>query len=220
MFTIDFEPVGRRGECPGDQSLLESARQLNVDLVSVCGGVGSCPRCRVQIISGKVSKPTPEEEAELSAREMEQGYRLACQAYPLDDVKLHIPPKSLTAIQRTQVEGLDVDVIPEPPIRTFDLSLPQPTLDFPVADDKNLWATLTQEHDIQPGSIDLAVQQTLSQQIRSANWQIRVALRGDELIAVGVPSTQWLGLAVDIGTTKIAAYLVDMESGKLLHPKA
>src|SRR5512140_3552985 len=113
MFTIDFEPIGRRGPCQPDQSLLESARELNVDIVSICGGVGTCGRCKVQIIAGKVSKRTLEEEAELSTRELEQGYRLACQVYPLSDVKVHVPPESLTAPQRTQVECLEVDVAPE-----------------------------------------------------------------------------------------------------------
>jgi uncharacterized 2Fe-2S/4Fe-4S cluster protein (DUF4445 family) len=56
-FSIDFEPVGRRGEFSGDQSLLECARNLNVDLVSICGGTGSCEHCKVQVIAGKVSKP-------------------------------------------------------------------------------------------------------------------------------------------------------------------
>ena len=219
MFTIDFEPVGRRGVCSGDQSLLESARQLNVDIVSICGGIGNCDRCKVQIIAGKVSKITLEEQAELSTSELEQGYRLACQAYPLSDVKLRVPPESLTALQRTQVEGLEVDVAPEPPISTFDVSLPQPTLDTPQADDQNLWAALARQYGIQHGTIDLTVQHTFSQQIRAANWQVRVALRGSEIVALGAPSTRWLGLAVDIGTTKIAAYLVDMESGMTLASK-
>ena len=61
---------------------------------------------------------TFDEEAELTAREVEQGYRLACQINPLSDVKVHVPPESLTAPQRTQVEGLEVDVPPEPPIRS------------------------------------------------------------------------------------------------------
>src|SRR5512146_1797022 len=121
---MDFEPIGRRGECAGDQSLLECARQLNVDIVSICGGIGNCERCKVQIVSGHVLKSTLEEEASLTQREIEQGFRLACQAYPLSNVKLHIPPESLTAPQRTQVEGLEVDVTPEPPVRALDAYLP------------------------------------------------------------------------------------------------
>ena len=215
MFNIDFEPVGRRGACAGNQSLLESARQLNVDLVSICGGIGNCERCRVQVISGKVTKPTLEEEACLTKTELAQGIRLACQTFPLSDVKLNVPPESLTAPQRTQVEGLEVDVIPEPLVRGLDVHLTVPTLDAPVADDSNLWAAL----GLPAGTIDYQVQQNLSQKLREYSWNVRVALRANEVVAVGLPGTKWLGLAVDIGTTKIAGYLLDLESGKTLASK-
>jgi uncharacterized 2Fe-2S/4Fe-4S cluster protein (DUF4445 family) len=69
------------------------------------------------------------------------------------------------------------------------------------------------------GTIDFHIQQTLSQKLRDLNWDVRVALRGNEIIALGSPETRWLGLAVDIGTTKIAGYLLDMESGKTLASK-
>lgn len=218
MFTVDFEPVGRRGQFSGDQSLLEIARQLSVDLVSLCGGIGSCEHCKVQVISGKVSKLTLEEEASLSKKELEQGYRMACMAHPLSDVKLHVPPESLTALQRTQVEGLDVDVEPDPPVRGWEARLTPPTLDSPRSDTQNLWASLA-SHGIPGGFVDYRVQQTLSKTIRENNWHVDVALRGDEIVGVGAPSTRWLGLAVDIGTTKIAGYLVDLESGRTLASK-
>ncbi len=218
LFIIDFEPVGRRGQFTGDHSLLDCARQLNVDLVSICGGIGSCERCKVQIISGQVSRPTLEEEAALTTSEVEQGYRLACMTYPLSDVKLHVPPESLTAPQRTQIEGLDVEVDPAPPVRGLDAHLTPPKLESPQADTQNLWATLAAQ-GIGRGTIDFRVQQNLSQQIRENDWHVRVALRGDEVVALGAPSTRWLGLAVDIGTTKVAGYLIDMQSGKTLAAK-
>ena len=218
MFNIDFEPVGRRGNFTGDQSLLDCARQLSVDLVSICGGIGNCERCKVQVISGQVSKLSLEEEASLSAKELEQGYRLACMTYPLSDVKLHVPPESLTALQRTQIEGLDVDVEPDPPVRGLDAHLTPPTLESPQADAQNLWAALAAQ-GIESGTIDFRVQQNLSHQIRQNEWQVNIALRGNEIVAIGAPSTRWLGLAVDIGTTKIAGYLVDLESGKTLAAK-
>jgi len=218
MYTIDFEPVGRRGQFSGEQPLLECARQLSVDLVSLCGGIGSCEHCKVQVISGKVSKLTLEEEASLSKRELEQGYRMACMTYPLSDVKLHVPPESLTAPQRTQVEGLDVDVEPDPFVCGLEAHLTLPTLESPQADVQNLWASLA-THNIPSGSVDFRVQQTLSQVIRENDWYVNVALRGGEIVAVGSPSTRWLGLAVDIGTTKVAGYLVDLESGKTLASK-
>ncbi len=218
MFTIDFEPIGRRGTFSGGQSVLDCARQLSVDLVSICGGVGNCERCKVQVISGQVSAPALEEQAALSAKELEQGYRLACMTYPLSDVKLHVPPESLSAPQRTQVEGLKVDVQPQPLVRGLDAHLTPPTLASPQADVSNLWQSLAAQ-GVPAGQVDFCVQQTLSQVIRENNWQLRAALRGDEIVAIGAPSSRWLGLAVDIGTTKIAAYLLDMESGCTLASK-
>jgi len=218
VFSIDFQPVGRRGQCSSEQSLMECARQLGVDIVSLCGGVGSCDRCRVKIIEGEVSPPTQEEESALATSDLEQGYRLACQTYPLSDVKLYVPPESLSAPQRTQVEGLDVDVEPDPVVVGFEAQLTQPTIESPQADVQNLWQALA-EHGIKEGIIDFSVQQAMSQQIRQNSWQLRIALRGNEVVAIGSPSTRWLGLAVDIGTTKIAGYLLDLESGKMLASK-
>jgi uncharacterized 2Fe-2S/4Fe-4S cluster protein (DUF4445 family) len=219
LFTIDFEPVGRRGKCSENQSILECARQLDVDLVSICGGAGTCNRCKIQVVSGKVSEPTPEEASALTKRELEQNYRFACRTYPRGDIRIHIPPESLTAPQRTQVEGLDLEVEPEPPVQCLNLQLVPPSLGTPEADDQNLWAALAGQHGVPAGTLDLGVQRTLPTSLRSTDWRVCVALRESEIVALGAPSTRWLGLAADIGTTKIAAYLVDMESGKTLASK-
>jgi uncharacterized 2Fe-2S/4Fe-4S cluster protein (DUF4445 family) len=213
---VDFEPVGRRGQCQAEQSLLECARELGVDLASICGGKGSCGRCKVQIVAGQISEPTGDEKQALTPLELEQGYRLACQVYLASDVKVHIPPESLTAPQRTQVEGMAVSVQPDPPVKTFTLRLHPASLLDPRADDERLLAALTQEHPIEGGSVDLEALRCLSPQLRAEDWQVRVGLRGREIVAVGPASVRWLGLAVDVGTTKIAAYLVDLESGQTL----
>ena len=102
MFTIDFEPIGRRGKCSEDHSILKCARDLNVDIVSLCGGMGVCNRCKVQIISGAVAQPMNGELDGFTEQERISNYRLACRTYPLGKVKVHVPPESLTAPQRTQ----------------------------------------------------------------------------------------------------------------------
>jgi uncharacterized 2Fe-2S/4Fe-4S cluster protein (DUF4445 family) len=219
VHTIEFEPVGRRGTCSGDQSLLECARQLDVDLVSICGGAGTCNRCKVQIISGKVSERTAEDNSALTGRERAQNYRFACRTYPLSDLKILIPPESLTAPQRTQIEGLELEVEPEPFIRSLEVALDPPSLGLPESDDQSLWAALARQHRVSAGIIDFAIQQNLSPRLRQADWKVRVALREKEIVALGAPSARWLGLAVDLGTTKIAAYLVNLESGRTLAAK-
>jgi uncharacterized 2Fe-2S/4Fe-4S cluster protein (DUF4445 family) len=142
-FRIDFEPLGRRGLAHPGQTLLEAAQSAGVGLASVCGGIGTCEECRVRLASGKLTPPTLVEEAVLTKIELSAGLRLACQAEPLSDVKLDIPPESLTASQRLQLDGEEVHLESKP--------------------------------------------------------------------AVHGPGAH--GLAVDIGTTKLAAYLVDLKTG-------
>ena len=155
-YKIDFEPVGRRGKCPASQTLLQAAQRLGVELTSICGGRGTCGRCRIQVLQGEVSPPTATEREALKPQELADGYRLACQAYPLGALKLRVPPQSLTTPQRTQVEGLEVSVSPDPPV---------------LAQHPELVSTARGRH---------------------------------------------LGLALDIGTTKLAGYLVDLDSGRTL----
>ena len=215
---IDFEPVGRRGQCPDGQSLLDCARQLGVDLVNLCGGVGTCGRCKVQIVAGQVSEVTPKEREILNSQELADGFRLACHTSPLGDCRVRVPPESLTAPQRTQVEGLEVAVEPEPPVRAYPVQVSPPSLkDGDLrADAERLAQALAQQHQINECTIDIEALRDLSTRLREKDWQVRVAVRDREIVAVGPVSRRPLGLAVDLGTTKIAGYLVDMETGQTL----
>jgi len=211
---IDFEPVGRRGECTAGRSLLEAAHGVGVDLVSLCGGKGTCHRCKVQVLSGSVSPPTENEKGYLSPQELKNGYRLACETYPLGDCKVLVPPDSLTAPQRTQVEGLEVAVSPEPPVRAYHLELPPPSIEDLRADARRVLETLYQQHQVRCCTVDLEELRTLSPQLRSGNWQAQASVRGDEVVAFRPWPGRQLGLAVDVGTTKIAGYLLDLDTGK------
>jgi len=216
---IDFEPVGRRGPCPADQSLLQAARRLGVDLISLCGGEGICGHCKVQVLAGHVSPPTSAERDALTSQELQEGYRLACQTYARDDVKVRVPPESLSTPQRTQVEGLEVPVTPEPPVRAYELQLSPPSLSDLRADADRVLETLKQQHGLACHSIDTEVLRDLSPRLRSWNWRAQASLRGDELIALAPWPSRQLGLAVDLGTTKVAGYLLDLESGRTLASK-
>jgi uncharacterized 2Fe-2S/4Fe-4S cluster protein (DUF4445 family) len=212
--VIDFEPIGRRGRIDAGQSLLEAARLLGVDVVNLCGGNGTCGRCKVQVLTGRVSEPTTGEHEHLSPQELERGYRLCCQTYSLDDCKLHVPPESLTAPQRTQVEGLEVDVEPNPVVLAYPLALSAPSLSDLKADGDRLIDALEQEHDVSCQTIDVDALRGLSPQLRSWDWKLRAFVRDEEIVAVGPPTGHHLGLAVDLGTTKIAGYLVDLKNGR------
>lgn len=208
--------MGRRGNYPAEQSLSETARQLGVDLVSVCGGKGTCGSCRVRILDGDVSPPTSSERELLTPHELKEGYRLACQTFPASDLRVHVPAESMGTLQRTQVEGLGISVRPDPLVHACEIQLSPPTLSDLRADAERVRDTLKQQHGLDCHNIDINVARELSPNLRLWNWQARVSLRGGELVAINPQVSRQIGLAVDLGTTKIAAYLLDLESGRTL----
>jgi uncharacterized 2Fe-2S/4Fe-4S cluster protein (DUF4445 family) len=213
---IDFEPVGRRGECQSQDSLLACAHKLGVGISSICGGQGICHSCKIQVLSGSVSKPTPSELETFSPRELKAGWRLACQTYPRSDVRLHLPAESMTTPQRLQVEGQEVAIRPQPPVRAYRLKLTEPSLKAPRADADKLLQRLNRQYRLNCQKVDIGVLRLISEQLRSWQWRCQAAVRNDEVIALLPPQSHPLGLAIDLGTTKIAGYLVNLSDGQTL----
>lgn len=222
MPKIDFEPVGRRGECPEGSTILDGARLLRVGLANLCGGKGTCGRCVVQVLHGKVSEPVEREAKFLSPDQIAQGYRLACLACPLGDCRVRVPPESLTAPQRTQVEGEALAVPPEPVVRTYLATMPPASIHDLRSDGQRVADALREQHGVFVEEIDLHVLRQLSPGLREGitsrdtPWQVRAAVRGGEVVALLPPGAPSLGIAVDIGTTKVAVFLVDLASGRTL----
>jgi len=214
--TVDFEPVGRRGECQRTEPLLACARRLGVGISSVCGGKGTCHSCRVQVLSGTVSKPTSNEREVFSPQELKADWHLACQTYPISDVKIAVPPESMTTPQRLQVEGLEIKVHPQPPVRVYRLPLAPPSLSSPQADADRLLEALNGQHQLHCTEVNIGALRTISAQLRSWGWECQAVVRDREVIAIIPPSSRQLGLAIDLGTTKIAGYLVSMSDGQTL----
>jgi uncharacterized 2Fe-2S/4Fe-4S cluster protein (DUF4445 family) len=218
-FTIDFEPVGRRGKCQKNESLLACARQLGVGINSICGGEGICHSCKVQVLSGTVSKSTPNEHEAFTSQDLKERWRLACQTCPTSNCKIAVPTESMTTPQRVQVEGLEVKVSPEPPIRVYRLQLSAPSLEDPQADADRLLKTLNQQHKLRCTKIDIGALRTISDQLRSWKWKVQAVVRNGEVIAIHPPKSRQLGLAIDLGTTKVAGYLIDLSDGRTLAAK-
>jgi len=218
-FAIDFEPVGRRGKCRKRESLLACAHHLGVGISSICGGKGTCHACKVQILSGTVSKPTHNELETLSRPEIRGGWRLACQTYPVSDCKVAVPADSMTTPQRLQVEGLEITVSLEPSVQAYHLQLVVPSLPAPQADADRLLEALNQQHSLQCTKVDIGALRIISDRLRSWNWKSQVVVRNGEVIAILPSESRHLGLAIDLGTTKIAGYLVDLHNGQTLAAK-
>jgi uncharacterized 2Fe-2S/4Fe-4S cluster protein (DUF4445 family) len=216
---IDFEPVGRRGKCQKNESLLTCARRLGIGISSICGGKGTCRVCKVQVLSGTVSKPTSNEHEAFTSQELKEGWRLACQTYPISDGKLTVPAESMTTPQRLQVEGLEITVPFEPSVQAYHLQLVAPSLSALQADADRLLQALNQRHKLHCSSVDIAVLRTLSDKLRSWKWKSQAVVRNSEVIAILPPKSRQLGLAIDLGTTKIAGYLVDLSDGQTLAAK-
>jgi uncharacterized 2Fe-2S/4Fe-4S cluster protein (DUF4445 family) len=170
----------------------------------------------VRVVTGSVTPASEPEERFLTTDERGRGYRLACRAQPLNDCKVDVPPESLTALQRTQVEGAEIPVEVKPPIRAYMLHIEPPTLDDPRGDDQRICDALRSASGLEGHIPDLDVMRSASPWLRSAGWQARVTVRGREIVAIGPEAEPWLGLAVDIGTTKIAGYLMDLVAGQTL----
>ena len=213
IFTVDMQPVGRRIEITRGETLLHAAQSAGVELIAICGGEGLCNECRVRLVSGKLTPPTLTETGVFSQHELEQGFRLACQSEPLSDVKIEIPPESLTAAQRLQVEGEQLEISPRPAVAAYDLVLVPPSLEDLRADLVRLGDAL-QAAGAAPVSFSLPLLTQLPERLRALNWQVRLVARGGEAVCLLPPGAGLYGFAVDVGTTKLAAYLVDLGSGR------
>ncbi len=215
--SVDLQPVGRRARVPRETTILAAAQASGVELVAVCGGQGTCGTCRVRHVDGMLSDPTPIEEDLFTDPEIRSGLRLACQAAVLSDVRIEIPPDSLSTTQRLQVEGQSDGVALDPPVFGIDVVLAQPALDDLRADGTRL-ADAVQAAGVRDVRLSLSALQEGSHVLRAQQWSARLAVHRasapNEIVAVLPIEARLLGLAVDVGTTKVAGYLVDLATGQ------
>ena len=218
-FTVEIQPAGRRITIEPRISLLKSVQRAGVELVAACSGAGFCGTCRVRLIEGELSPPSEHEADLLGSQLVEQGYRLACCAEPLSDVQIEIPLSSMAVGQRMQIEGPEFYITPEPHVIGLDLAISPPELTDLRSDLERVNQVLAVRgwKRIHGGLKSLG---QLSDQLRKNNWIVRLAVEKGEkntrLVSVFPQKTQLLGLAGDLGTTKLAMYLVDLESGATL----
>jgi uncharacterized 2Fe-2S/4Fe-4S cluster protein (DUF4445 family) len=217
-FNIEFQPVGRRGQFQAGQSILDCGRALGIGISSVCGGKGTCGKCRVQVVSGACGAPRDREIDAFSPPQLAAGWRLACQCFPTGDSVVHVPVESMTTPQRTQLEGLDIPVRVRSPVTARSIEVSAPSLSDTMGDADRLRRALRARR-VRCDSFDASLLRTLSARIRDWSWRCNAVVRHGELITIMPETGRHLGLAVDFGTTKLAGYLVDMGSGKTLASK-
>lgn len=213
-WRIDLEPVGRRVNLQPGESLLKAAQKAGAGLLAVCGGNGTCFQCRIRVIQGEVSPPTLVEQKTFQPAELAAGWRLACQTFPQSAGKIFLPAESLSAPQRLQVEGQALRLSLHPGIRPLDLILQPPSVAQPRSDEECLTAAL-KKAGVPPVQMELPVWSCFSDLVRRYAWRVRLALRGDQLVSLLPEHAELYGLAVDLGSTKIAVYLIHLANGEL-----
>jgi uncharacterized 2Fe-2S/4Fe-4S cluster protein (DUF4445 family) len=214
-YQVDFEPIGKRVEVAPNTTLLEAAQQAGLDLSSACGGMGRCGQCQLVILAGSVSPPTVDEEYVLTELELQRGQRLACNTHIHSNVKVHVPPSSLITTQRLQLTDDLGELTLDPLVHAYDLEVASPSLSDPRSDLERLAAVLPQTTN-QTIRADPAVVRQITSTARACNWRLTAFLRDAEIVGVVPLGLTPVGLAVDLGTTKIAACLLDLTNGNEL----
>lgn len=213
---IDFEPIGKRVMVAPGTTLLEAARQAGLMLNSTCGGIGKCGQCRLTVIEGDVSDPTTDERALLGASALAAGERLACHTRAYSDVKVNVPATSFVGKQRLQVNGEDDSLAPDPKVKFYSVCVPPPTLEDTRSDLERIAPVYMLQKAKGGYTADPAVLRQFSPLARANDWIVDVFVRDEEIIGSAPSNVTPLGVAVDLGTTKIAAVLVDLKSGEEL----
>ncbi len=215
-FQIDFQPIGRRVKGQQGQNILKTAREAGVGIASLCSGRGICGACRVRILEGHVAPPTSREREAFSEEELASGYRLACLTRPLGHITVHIPPRTLTTEQRLQIEGQSPPTEMAPAVKGVAVRLSEPTLTDLRADATRLADALRRECGVDGATVDVTLLRQLPQLLRQQEWAGTVGLRSGELVSFHPVGRAPLGVAIDLGTTKVAGYLLNLTTGETL----
>ncbi|MBU1274790.1 MAG: DUF4445 domain-containing protein [Proteobacteria bacterium] len=216
---VIFQPMGRRADAQPKQNLLQLALHAGVGLEAPCGGKGLCGKCRVRP-DGPASPPTPAETA-LLGQDTQAGMRLACQTSMPQGGPVWVPPESRQHRQVILTSGQSGELELDQTVRSYQVHVPPPRLEEPEAGRERLFAALAQsagERLNPPPRLPLGLLRQLPLHLARDNGRLSVALRnGHEIVALG-PAQDGppLGLAVDLGTTTVVAYLCDLDSGQLL----
>jgi uncharacterized 2Fe-2S/4Fe-4S cluster protein (DUF4445 family) len=216
-----FQPTGKRSEVPVSTTILKAAKDVGVNLSSICGGEGLCGKCRIIIRSGKenLSPPSESEKRTFSEKDLNIGLRLACQTTVQKEgtVIIEIPAESQIDQQRILFKGLERKVKLAPPVKNIMITLEKPSLQDSRSDADRLLDALESKIGLRP-SLDYECLKEIPRVIRKKDWAVTVTLWDDqELIAIqpGQVSNSY-GFAVDIGTTKLAGYLMNLNDGEIV----
>jgi uncharacterized 2Fe-2S/4Fe-4S cluster protein (DUF4445 family) len=229
-YKIVFQPSGIRGEVDDGRTILEASRELGADVEGVCGGKARCGKCRVRIEEGyfdkygvesRLASLSPISEGDrklLSQRQLHNRYRLACQTQIHGDIVVFVPEESRKGEQVIRKEATARDIKLKPAVRKYYVELTPATLHDSIGDFERLQAELHKRFKLRELTIDYPVLLNLQEVVRHGDWKVTVYVWNDKEI-IGIESGNVegnYGLAVDIGTTTVAGYLCDLNSGEVV----
>lgn len=231
---VNFQPSGRRGEVEEGITLLDAARQLGVDIESICGGKGTCGKCKVRIEEGyfekdamdsRMSHLSPLTEVERKFIKPDEGpnMRLACAAELKGDVKIFVPEKSRAGKQIVRKAAKELSIKLDPAVKKYYLELQSPTLhNITMGDYERVISALKDQYGLEGLTMDYITLKSLQDTLRKGNWNLTVSVwMNREIIKVepGFVESSY-GLAVDIGTTTVVGYLCDLNTGKVVNTES
>ena len=228
---IVFTPSGRRGTFPLGARLLDAARSIGVDVDSVCGGRGLCGRCRIVCMDGDFAKhairsrpgnlsAVNEIEARYSERRLQlaHNHRLSCQATILGDLVIDVPPESQMHRQvvRKDIELRDIEL--NPATRLYYVEVQPARLLEETSDLQRLCDALAREWNLAELGCDPIILSGLQGALRQGDWRVTAAVQNQASIVAVWPGFKPAahGVAIDIGSTTIAAHLADLTAGKVV----
>ena len=227
---VVFTPSGKRGRFPRGTQLLQAARSLGVDVDSVCGGRALCGRCQVLVMEGDFAKHGVSSHADhlspLSAAEgsfaqqrpLPAGHRLSCSAQICGDLVVDVPASSQVHRQVVRKAADARPITLDPLVHLHYVEVREPDMHDPTGDLQRLLEALNREWDFGPLRCDLGVLQTLQAALRKGAWKVTVAVHARTQIIAVWPGfhDRVFGLAVDVGSTTIAAHLCNLETGEVV----
>ncbi|MBV7272824.1 DUF4445 domain-containing protein [Clostridium sp. PL3] len=216
-YTITFEPGNRKIIVPEGSSIKEALTSAGLDFDFPCGGRGTCGKCRIKVLEKNLD-PTEKELKYLEEKELLEGIRLACQIEIHDNITLQLNTEKENThnILKTSTER---SYSVEPLIQKVYTAVKAPTLEDQSSDFKRLKESIMLKYpNCKAVKIKIDALQDLPYKIRESEQSVTVIIDKNEIIGVeqGNTTNKMLGIAFDIGTTTIVAYLMDLYTGKEL----
>ena len=228
---IVFTPSGKRGSFPHGTPVLDAARALGVDVDSVCGGRGLCGRCQVICAEGDFTKhaihsradhlsPAGAVEHRYGERRqpLAQNRRLSCQALIQGDLVIDVPPESQMHRQVIRKQAEHRDITLDTSVHLYFVEVEPANMEESSGDLKRLLDALAAEWELDKLLCDHCVLLDLQVALRKSQWKVTVAIHNQSRIIAIWPGFKRdaYGLAIDIGSTTIAAHLCNLTSGEVV----